>query len=182
MTGSAFFIRSSTNTQLGGSFPSLEAARAYNMHTACTPAYIEEYVDSNHNSRPIYHSYWPRPQPLPPAHIPDLTESVAYSICARSVESAIYSSRLDISELMESYSSQPHEDVLQDHCRDVASEIYGANKYHFHGVVPADPGRAKEMERAIVDELCSLVETVLARRLRELASMYQRAAESLEQN
>lgn len=160
---------------------SLREARAVEIPVDATPCFIQEFDSSG--CFLFNHPYWPEPQPQPlppPVHIPDLTESVAYSICARSAESTIYSSRFDISELMESYSSQPHEDVLQDHCRDLASEIYEANEYHFHGVVPADPGRAQEMERAIVDELCGLVETVLARRLRELASMYQRAAESLE--
>jgi hypothetical protein len=158
----------------------LEIARAYRQ-PGIECSYVEE-VD-NDGCFVRNHSYWPQSQPLPPAtQVPDLTDSVAYSICARSAESTIYSSRLDIFELAEKYESQPHETVLEDHCRDVASEIYEAHRANFYSVVPVNPGRAQEMERAIVDELCGLVETVLARRLRELASTCQQAAEHLEQN
>lgn len=176
MPKTIFFVHDVMNMRHPGQFTSLEEARSVRI-PEFAPAFVVEHDPEKMISR--YHSFWPQPSP---AHIPDLTESVAYSICARSVEAKIYSSMLDISELAEKYASQPHEDVLQDHCRDLASEIYGADRYHFHAVVPANSARAQEMERAIVDELCGLVETVLARRLRELASTCQQAAEHLEQN
>ena len=116
---------------------SLREARAVEIPEDATPCYIQEFDSSG--CFLFNHPYWPESQPLPPAtQVPDLTESVAYSICARSVEAKIYSSRLDISELAEEYGSQSHETVLEDHCRDLASEIYGASRYHFHAVVPAN--------------------------------------------
>ena len=164
---------------LSGDSYSLQEARAVEIPEGATPCLIQEFDSSGcflYN-----HPYWPQPLPTP-VHVPDLTDSVAYSICARSVETKIYSSEFDITSLMEEYSSQPHETVLEDHCRDVANGIYRACEMNFYAVVPADPGRAREMERAIVDELCGLVETVLARRFRELASTCRQAAEHLEQN